>query len=167
MSHQWFYYNLTLVLLNPDIPCLCKQCRARSVGSNWSGSALFVIYYVNLYQQPGSGDQVIWLADNHKWAWHLYSAFLSSSADHAKGVPLLQFLICLLFISTKPYFKGWSQDRSKSDGCFSQYLNSSPWSCYEDYNISFCKQWKFRCHCSYEQWHLLNLHFLQRGQSCP
>ena len=23
---------LTLVLLNPDIPCLCKQCRSRSVG---------------------------------------------------------------------------------------------------------------------------------------
>ena len=24
--------KLTLVLLNPDIPCLCKQCRPRSVG---------------------------------------------------------------------------------------------------------------------------------------
>ena len=24
--------DLTLVLLNPDIPCLCKQCRSRSVG---------------------------------------------------------------------------------------------------------------------------------------
>ena len=24
--------NLTLVLLNPDIPCICKQCRSRSVG---------------------------------------------------------------------------------------------------------------------------------------
>ena len=47
---------------------------------------------------------------------------------------------------------------------FPQYLISSPWRCYEDYNISFCKQWKFRCHCLYEQWHL-NLHCLQRGQS--
>ena len=61
--------------------------------------------------------------------------------------------------------EGWSQDCSKSDGCFSQYLISSPWRRYEDYNISFCKQWKFRCHCSYEQWHL-NLHCLQRDQSC-
>ena len=26
------YLTLTLVLLNPDIPCLCKQCRSRSVG---------------------------------------------------------------------------------------------------------------------------------------
>ena len=25
-------YSLTLVLLNPDIPFLCKQCRSRSVG---------------------------------------------------------------------------------------------------------------------------------------
>ena len=25
-------WYLTLVLLNPDIPCLCKQCRSRSVG---------------------------------------------------------------------------------------------------------------------------------------
>ena len=24
--------RLTLVLLNPDITCLCKQCRSRSVG---------------------------------------------------------------------------------------------------------------------------------------
>ena len=26
------FFLLTLVLLNPDIPCLCKQCRSRSVG---------------------------------------------------------------------------------------------------------------------------------------
>ena len=25
-------YHLTLVLLNPDIPCLCKQCRSGIVG---------------------------------------------------------------------------------------------------------------------------------------
>ena len=30
---RFFLLNLlTLVLLNPDIPCLCKQCRSRSVG---------------------------------------------------------------------------------------------------------------------------------------
>ena len=39
---------LTLVLLNPDIPCLCKQCRSRCEEANWSGSALFAIKYVNL-----------------------------------------------------------------------------------------------------------------------
>ena len=42
---------LTLVLLNPDIPCLCKQCRSRSVGF-WRRSQLIwictAIKYVNL-----------------------------------------------------------------------------------------------------------------------
>ena len=58
---------LTLVLLNPDIPCLCKQCRSRSVGfkeANLSGSTLFAIQYVNLYQ-------LIWYAENLKRALHL------------------------------------------------------------------------------------------------
>ena len=56
-------FTLTLVKLNPDIPCLCKQCRSRSVGpeeANWSGSALFVIQYVNLYQQPWSSNLIGW-----------------------------------------------------------------------------------------------------------
>ena len=64
------------------------------------------------------------------------------------------------------HIEGWAQDWRKSDGCFSPNLISSPWRRYVDYNISFCKQWKFMCHCSYEQWHL-NLHCLQRGPSCP
>ena len=45
---------------------------------------------------------------------------------------------------------------------FFQYLISSPWRRYEDYNISFYTQRKFRCHCSYEQWHL-NLNCLHLG----
>ena len=28
--------------------------------ANWSGSALFVIKYVNLYQQPGSSNYIGW-----------------------------------------------------------------------------------------------------------
>ena len=28
--------------------------------ANWSGSALFVIKYVNLYQQPGSSNLIVW-----------------------------------------------------------------------------------------------------------
>ena len=60
LAYSWanFYYItgrlLTLVLLNPDMLCLHKQC--------WSGSALFVIRYVNLYQKPGS--DISWLAEN-------------------------------------------------------------------------------------------------------
>ena len=41
-------------MLSPDM-----QCRSRSVGfweANWSGSAQFVIMYMNLYQQSGSSD---------------------------------------------------------------------------------------------------------------
>ena len=57
------YLVLTLVLLNPDTPCLCKQCRSRSVGF-WGVCHLVCEYSNNL-------DQVIWLAENYKWAWHL------------------------------------------------------------------------------------------------
>ena len=32
MTGRNIYRSLTLVLLNHDIPCLCKQCRSRSVG---------------------------------------------------------------------------------------------------------------------------------------
>ena len=65
---------LTLVLLNPDIPCLCKQYRSRSVGFLASKKPADLdldclpfsmwIYINNL-------DQVIWLAENLKRAWHL------------------------------------------------------------------------------------------------
>ena len=37
-------------LAEHDMPCLSKQCRSRSVGF-WSGSALFVMKYVNFYQK--------------------------------------------------------------------------------------------------------------------
>ena len=33
--------ELTLVLLNPDIPCLCKQCRFRSVGF-WRSQLIWI-----------------------------------------------------------------------------------------------------------------------------
>ena len=45
--------NLTLVLLNPDIPAFANSVdpdQFASSEANWSGSTLFVIQYVNLYQ---------------------------------------------------------------------------------------------------------------------
>ena len=36
-----YYYFLTLVLLNPDIHCLCKQCRSRSVGF-WRSQLIWI-----------------------------------------------------------------------------------------------------------------------------
>ena len=61
--------TLTLVLLNPEMPFLCKQCRSRSVGF-WTDLDLHCLpfcmwIYINIL------DQVIWLAENWKWAWHL------------------------------------------------------------------------------------------------
>ena len=31
-----------------------------SEGANWSGSALFAIHYLNLYQHPGSSSLIGW-----------------------------------------------------------------------------------------------------------
>ena len=56
---------LTLVLLNPDIPCFANRT---SEEANWSGSALFAIQNVNLYQQSVSRNLIGW---NLKRAWHL------------------------------------------------------------------------------------------------
>ena len=54
-----------LKVLNPSLadhnmPCLSKQCRSRSVGFLRSGSALFVIKYVNFYQKLGSSNLIGW-----------------------------------------------------------------------------------------------------------
>ena len=52
--------ELTLLLLNTTCPVLGNSVDPDQLASeeaNWSGSALFVIKYVNFYQNP---DQVIW-----------------------------------------------------------------------------------------------------------
>ena len=83
LSH-YCVHMLTLDLLSPDIPCLCKQCRSRSLPlqtvkiqipafansvapdqlaskeANWSGSALFAIQYVNIYQKSGWSNLIGW-----------------------------------------------------------------------------------------------------------
>ena len=46
-------------LAKHDMPCLSKQYRSRSE-ANWSGSALFVIKYVNFYQKTGSSNLIEW-----------------------------------------------------------------------------------------------------------
>ena len=52
---------LTLVLLNPDMPCLySKDPDQLASEASWSGSALFVINYVDLYQQTGSSNLIGW-----------------------------------------------------------------------------------------------------------
>ena len=49
--------NLTLVKLNPIYSAFANSVDPDQLASgeaNWSGSALFAIKYVNLYQQNGS-----------------------------------------------------------------------------------------------------------------
>ena len=48
---------LTLVLLNPDIRCLCKQCRSRSINLDLHCLLLSIWIYSN------NPDQAIWLAE--------------------------------------------------------------------------------------------------------
>ena len=50
---------LTLVLLNPDMLDFVNSVDP-SEEANWSGSALFIIQYLNLYQQPWSSNLTGW-----------------------------------------------------------------------------------------------------------
>ena len=53
---------LTILLLNKTCPVLTNSVDPDQLASeeeaNWSGSALFVIKYVNFYQKPGSSNLI-------------------------------------------------------------------------------------------------------------
>ena len=54
---------LTLLLLSTTCPVLANSVDPDQLASseaNWSGSALFVIKYVNFYQKPGSSNLIGW-----------------------------------------------------------------------------------------------------------
>ena len=54
---------LALLLLNTTCPVLANSVDPDQLASeeaNWSGSALFVIKYVNFYQKPGSSNLIGW-----------------------------------------------------------------------------------------------------------
>ena len=54
---------LTLLLHNMSCPILANSVNPDQLASeeaNWSGSALFVIKYVNFYQKPGSSYLIGW-----------------------------------------------------------------------------------------------------------
>ena len=70
---------LALVLLNPDMPCFANSVNPDQLASkeaNWSGSALFAIKYVNLYQQPRSSKLI---------GWKLQVGMASLFIQHEKG----------------------------------------------------------------------------------
>ena len=50
----------TLVLLSPATANSVDPDQLASSEANWSGSALFVIKYVNFYQQPGLSNLISW-----------------------------------------------------------------------------------------------------------
>ena len=58
---QRYLWILTLLLLSTTCPVLANSVdpdQLASGDSNWSGSALFVIKYVNFYQKPGSSNLI-------------------------------------------------------------------------------------------------------------
>ena len=59
----YFLFLLTLLLLNTTCLVLANSVDPDQLASeeaNWSGSALFVIKYVNFYQKPRSSNLIGW-----------------------------------------------------------------------------------------------------------
>ena len=56
---------LTLVLLNPDIFCICKQCRSEEA-TDLDLHCLLLSMWICIHNL----DQAIWLAENQNWVWH-------------------------------------------------------------------------------------------------
>ena len=79
-------------LAEHHMPCLNKQCRSRSVEeANWSGSALFVIKYVNFYQKLRLSNLIGWRLEVGVASWFI---------QHDKGKVDMIHLGCVL-----PFFK--------------------------------------------------------------
>ena len=64
-------FTLILVLLNPDILCLCKQCWSRSVGF-WRSQLIWIYTVCHSVCEFISTIWIkIWLAVNLKRVWHV------------------------------------------------------------------------------------------------
>ena len=75
LSYCWF--KLTLVMLNPDIPCLCKQCRSRSVGF-WRSQLIWictVCHSVCEFISTIWTKLFDWLTIRNGWGILIYSAW--------------------------------------------------------------------------------------------
>ena len=62
---------LTLVLLNVDIKCLCKQCRSRSVGFRRSQLIWICTVCHSVCEFISTWIKLSDWLKNWKWAWHL------------------------------------------------------------------------------------------------
>ena len=77
LSKNYFNSILTLVLLNLDIPCLCKQCRSRSVGF-WRSQLIWictVCHYVCKFIATTKIKQSDWLKIRNGCGILVYSAW--------------------------------------------------------------------------------------------
>ena len=75
---------LTFVILNPNMPAFANsedpdQLAPEEV--NWSGSALFAIQYLNLYQQPWS-SKMRWVLIYSAWKGLIWEKDLSFSLTY-------------------------------------------------------------------------------------
>ena len=80
------------------MPCLSKQCRSRSVGF-WRSQTDLDLHCLpsSMWIYINNLDQVIWLAENYKWVWHLN--LFSMTRVNLNLAHLLDFL--LIIISTR------------------------------------------------------------------
>ena len=53
-------FDIYMKILYPFFANSVDPDQLASVGANWCGSVLFVIKYVNIYQQPGSSNLIDW-----------------------------------------------------------------------------------------------------------
>ena len=88
----WQFWDSTLVLLNPDISCLCKQCRSRLVGFDLDLHCLPLSMWTN----SNNPDQAICLAENFKWVCHLnlFSRTRVNNAQTVLVVSLCRYISC-------------------------------------------------------------------------
>ena len=62
---------LTLVLLNPDIPSFANSVDPDQLASKKPTDLDLHCLPLSMRIYSNNWDQVIWLAENQKWAWHL------------------------------------------------------------------------------------------------
>ena len=70
--HEKKEKNLSPCPAEPGFALPCKQCRSRSVGF-WRSQLIWIctVWLLSMWIYSNNLDQVIWLAVNWKWAWHL------------------------------------------------------------------------------------------------
>ena len=89
---------VTLVLLNSDMSCLCKQCRFRSVDF-WRSKLTWICTVCHsVFEFVSKLDQVNWFAENYKWAWHHNLFSLTQFNISTQNIWILLTILALKFV---------------------------------------------------------------------